>query len=400
MSRPLYTRRLGPTQLLWFDVLVAAGLTLALTPQALSTGLDRWAALALVVALGLPLAVRRVWPRVVFLLVLAVAVPVMLLGVQGAYLPPAYALYAVAVSGPRVRWRSTVAMGATAALLLFVLAAMGAPAPPSAAVEPGQVELGQVLGGSGVVGEALLGLALLAGTWSVGRAVHERRGYAARDAENLAAVAVAEERLRLARELHDVVTHTLGLITVKAGVANHVVDSRPEEARDALRVIETASRGALGEMRRLVGVLRVEADRDPLPGLTGLPQLAERARLAGVPVELAVGEGIRLPEGMELAVYRIVQESLTNVIKHAGPCSCRVTVSASAGVVRVEVTDDGSLDGGGFREGHGVVGMDGFREGHGLIGMRERTLTYGGVFTAGPRPEGGFQVLATFPEPA
>lgn len=152
----------------------------------------------------------------------------------------------------------------------------------------------------------------------------ERREYAARSAERLARESVAEERLRIARELHDVVAHSVGLIAVKAGVANHVLRSRPEEAHEALRVIETSSRSALVEMRRLLGVLRTEPPGlGPLPGLAALPELAERTRLAGVAVDLDVRDAGGVPEGVGLSVYRIVQEALTNVVKHAAGRSRR-----------------------------------------------------------------------------
>nr|WP_240973921.1 histidine kinase [Nonomuraea sp. FMUSA5-5] len=167
--------------------------------------------------------------------------------------------------------------------------------------------------------QPLLGIAALGGAWTIGRAVQERRSYAARDAERLAAQAVAEERLRIARELHDVVTHSVGLIAVKAGVANHVMATRPEEAHDALRVIETASRSALVEMRHLLGVLRSTAapDRVPTPGLAGLEGLIRQTRLAGVEVEFE----LHVESGDEGRVGSMPQEAATRqeaeVLRHA-----------------------------------------------------------------------------------
>ena len=163
------------------------------------------------------------------------------------------------------------------------------------------------------------------------------------------------------------------------------------EAQDALRVIESASRTALAEMRHLLGVLRSDVDGvelAPVPGVAGLPALADRAEQAGVPVELDVRCAERLPDGVALSVYRIVQEALTNVVRHAAPTRCRVSVVAEAGEVRVEVTDDGPGTRTPAPERHA---------GHGLIGMRERVLMYGGSLHAGPRPEGGFGVSARIP---
>ena len=238
------------------------------------------------------------------------------------------------------------------------------------------------------MGDILFGVAALGGAWTMGQAVRERRAYAARAAERLARESVTEERLRIARELHDVVAHSVGLIAVKAGVANHVMRTRPQEAHDALRVIETVSRGALVEMRHLLGVLRTDpADLVPVSGVEGLPELAERATLAGVTVDLDVRGAAGLPQGVGLSVYRIVQEALTNVVKHAAPARCRVDVEADGRQVRIEVADDGP----------GRRTLPAHAEGHGLIGMRERVMMYGGVFEAGPRPGMGFRVFACLP---
>ncbi|MFC6929237.1 sensor histidine kinase [Actinomadura yumaensis] len=196
----------------------------------------------------------------------------------------------------------------------------------------------------------------------------------------------------MARELHDVVTHGMGLIAVKAGVANHIAEARPEEARQALRVIETASRDALAEMRRLLDMLRQDSAPDTdltQPGIGGFQDLAEHVRAAGVEVELTVSGEYDLPEALQLTVYRIVQEALTNVVKHAAPTRCRATVDITTHQVSIQVTDDGASRPP-PRPGSG---------GHGLVGMRERVAMYGGTFTAGPRPEGGFAVTATLPRP-
>ncbi|MFF2197874.1 sensor histidine kinase, partial [Streptomyces sp. NPDC058157] len=229
-------------------------------------------------------------------------------------------------------------------------------------------------------------------SWAAGLAVRARR---AREADREAfrtERAIAEERLRIARELHDIVSHSLSLIAVKAGVAGHVAPHHPEEAVDALRVIERTSRSAMTEMRRTLGVLRAGAPLGPAPGVDALPELAEQARRAGVAVDLdvRVPDG-GLPAGVALAVHRIVQESLTNAVKHAAPARCRVTVEADTREVRIDVEDDGGRGGGdpGARSPSG---------GHGLVGMRERAVMYGGTFRAGRRPEGGFAVSARLPQ--
>ncbi|WP_243717496.1 sensor histidine kinase [Actinomadura darangshiensis] len=172
------------------------------------------------------------------------------------------------------------------------------------------------------------------------------------------------------------------MIAVKAGVANHIAGERPGEAREALRVIEATSREALTEMRRLLGVLRDEPDLAP-PGLADLPDMVERVKSAGVRLEVSVS-ATDLPDGVGLAVHRIVQEAVTNVVKHAAPAKCRVDVRDERDGVRIEVADDGP--GGGVTSG-----------GHGLVGMRERVAMYGGRLEAGPLPRRGFRVMATIP---
>ncbi len=223
-------------------------------------------------------------------------------------------------------------------------------------------------------------------TWVAGWTSRVRRAYVARAQEQSAEQALAEERLRIARELHDVVAHGLTVITVTASTANHVAEDDPEEARRALRVVETTGREALAEMRHLLGVLRSPGslpELGPAPDLSGLAELAERAAAAGVRVRLDVS-GDDPPEGVALSVHRIVQEAVTNVVRHAAPARCDVVVRNEGGVVRVDVTDDGP-------------GGDDLTGGHGLLGMRERVAVYGGSFSAGPRPDGGFAVSATLP---
>lgn len=199
-----------------------------------------------------------------------------------------------------------------------------------------------------------------------------------------AARAVAEERARIARELHDLVAHSMGVIVIQSQAGQRALDSRPDLARGALASIETAGRQGLAEMRRLLGLLTGAAEEtvSPQPRLSALDELVERVRAAGVRVELTVdGDVGALPAGVDLAAYRIVQEALTNVLRHAGPASVQVIVRARSGVVEVEVCDDGR-------------GAPAPGSGQGLIGMRERAALYGGTLEAGSLPGGGYRVHA------
>lgn len=214
--------------------------------------------------------------------------------------------------------------------------------------------------------------------------------------------AVADERLRIARELHDVVAHHMSVMSMQLGVAGYVLTSDPDTARESLRTAADTSREALDEMRRLLVLLRpvVEgaddavASGEPAPGLDRIERLAERVRAAGVPVALSVTGSVRtLPPGLEQCAYRIVQESLTNVIKHARPSSATVDLRYGTRALAVHITDDGC----GGRSRPAVRGTGG---GQGMLGMRERAALYGGTLTAGPRPDGGFEVTLVLPIPA
>jgi signal transduction histidine kinase len=217
--------------------------------------------------------------------------------------------------------------------------------------------------------------------------LHSRAETAERQGAEQAARAVADERARIARELHDLVAHSMGVIVIQSQAAQRTLEARPELARQALAAIETAGRQGMGEMRRLLGLLTGAGDGavTPQPGLRELDGLVASVREAGVPVELRVeGDVSALPAGVDLSAYRIVQEALTNVLKHAGPASVTVAVRVAGGLVDVEVCDDG--------RGAGVhAGPPG---GHGLVGMRERVALYGGTVQAGDRPGGGYRVHA------
>ena len=209
--------------------------------------------------------------------------------------------------------------------------------------------------------------------------------------EERARRAVVDERLRIARELHDVVAHSMSVIAVQAGVGHHVLDSQPEEARRALAAIETTSRAALTEMRRLLGVLREEgqprAALSPAPGLADVPQLLTQVRQAGLDVtSIVTGQPADAPTPVGLTAYRIVQEALTNVLKHGGP-RARVSIQYGPDEVRLEICDDGRR--------HPAPRQP--AEGHGLIGMRERVAVFGGRLSAGSQPDGGYRVAAWLP---
>jgi signal transduction histidine kinase len=205
---------------------------------------------------------------------------------------------------------------------------------------------------------------------------------------------VGEERARIARELHDVVAHSVGAMVAQAQGARHVLDRDPERAREALETIERTGRTALNEMRRSLGVLRrpdTEAPLAPQPGMSGLGVLLEQARKSGLTVELVTeGEPAPLADGADLSAYRIVQEALTNTLKHAGPVHARVAVRYGERALEVEITDDGA-------DGRAPNGIPSAGGGHGLVGMRERVALYGGDLHAGLRPEGGFVVRASLP---
>ncbi|MEV4562243.1 sensor histidine kinase [Nonomuraea sp. NPDC049419] len=213
--------------------------------------------------------------------------------------------------------------------------------------------------------------------------------------EDRAQRAVTEERVRIARELHDIVAHHMSVVSVQAGLARYVFTSDPAVARTALDTIATSSFEAQEEMRRLLIVLRTNGEDPayaPAPGLADLNELAERVRAAGVPVEVSV-KGVPRPvgPGADQCVYRVVQESLTNVIKHAGPAKVVIVLTYTAARLVVRVIDDGVGPSARKRENTAA---------HGLLGMRERARLYGGAVITGPRPQGGFEVVLTLPLPS
>ncbi|MEU4220609.1 sensor histidine kinase [Actinoplanes sp. NPDC026623] len=367
---------------LWrlLDRLVAVVYGLPLTAYALVQ--DRPAAAVGMVAVTAALAERR-------------RCPIVVLAVSVVLAPFSAPLWVGCTS-----WASALYLVAERRRLRVSLAALAVALLPAAVVP---------LGGSRLdaAGLSLLVLLLLVpvAAWTVGRAVWQKRRYAAavrarhaaadaahreqaRRAVAEAERAVAQERLRLARELHDVISHTLSVVTVQASFGSLVFADRPELAREALTVVETAGREASGQLRRLLGVLRndVGADRLLAPGLGGLDRLVADTARAGVTVGVCVtGDPRALPPGLDLTAYRIVQEALTNIVRHANTTAGTVIVHYGPDELTIEVTDPG----------RGTSAAEG--GGHGLVGMRERVALHDGRVTAAPLPGRGFRVFARLP---
>ncbi|MEV0723346.1 sensor histidine kinase [Micromonospora purpureochromogenes] len=372
------------------DALFAAALVLLEIAFLLLTPPEFWpgrmpGALAWSLLAAAPVALRRVAPwTAVGLAVATLMLPVLLKlapGTQGlAFMVLTYTMAA----------HRPARQAALAAVLLWVpvgVANLVAPPEGLLAVSPGYLLLNNLL--IALLSYAV-GRAVQARRTSV-RALRERARVAEENQRSLAEQAVADERRRIARELHDVVAHHVSVMGVLATGARRVLRRDPDAADEAIATIEDTSRVTLREMRRLLDVLRTDAepaaDLTPQPGLAAIEALVEQVREAGLPVTLHV-EGTPGPveEGVSLTVYRIVQEALTNALKHAGEATAQVRLTVADGCLTVEVTDTGRGPG---------PGPD--RIGHGLVGMRERVGLYGGTLRTGPRPGGGFRVSARIP---
>ena len=243
------------------------------------------------------------------------------------------------------------------------------------------------------VGDIAFGALIVGGPWLAGLAMRlkRQRELQLEQEKHEAEAAIDEERARIARELHDVVAHAISVVVLQARGGRRVLDDEPQQAREAFDTIERTAAQALAEMRRLLGLLRSDDGQlalAPQPSLSRLDSLVTAVRGAGLQVELEIeGEPVDLPPGVDLSAYRIVQEALTNALKHAGPAHARVLVSYAERELRLEIVDDGA----GIGDGGGT--------GHGLTGIRERVSVYGGDFDAGPRGDGGFSVRARLPYP-
>jgi signal transduction histidine kinase len=346
-----------------------AGSAAAHTPEA---------AFALVAGASLVLAVRHRWPRAVLVASAGAVTVYSLLGYENgaALLAPVVALYTLATA---LSARRALAWGVLVTLVLMGATAAHNPFGPTGA---GFYLL------PGMTAAATLG----------GIAVASRRAYVASIQARADADArrrIDEERLRIARELHDVVAHTMATINVQAGAAAHVLRDRPDAAAEALATIKAVSKDGLRELRAILDVLRQADEADPTaptPGVGQLPALIDRAVQAGLETTLTVTGAPRpLPAAVDLAAYRIVQESLTNTVRHAGPATAAVTLTYADGELAVEVADTGL---------GGPVADPGLSGGHGLVGMRERATSVGGSLQAGPQPGGsGWRVAAGLPAP-
>ncbi len=334
------------------------------------------AAFLLVIAAGAVLAWRRRYPLAVLGISTAAVVAFSLLGyVNGvALLLPAVAMGTVATFLPI---RQSAAWAVAVTVVLMAATAAHNPFGPT--------------GGTFIIIPADIAVALFAGI-----AVGNRRDFVAAQrerAEREARRQVDEERLRIARELHDVVAHTMATINVQASAATQLLRDRPEQAAESLAAIRAASKDGLRELRAILSVLR-HADEAadptrPAPGLARLDALAAGVRAAGLPVTVTVtGRPRELPAVTDLAAFRIIQEALTNAVRHAGPATAAVTVAYGAGDLDIEITDTGR----GSPDGDRTNGA-----GHGLRGMRERAAAAGGTIEIGPAPPGGFRVAARLP---
>lgn len=325
-------------------------------------------------ALAVAVAARRRWPLSALAISTAAQVAIGFAGAafaQDALLAMALVTYTVA----RVKPVFPARMALLSVLAVFTLAAFLTPGSGSVPLVFASASFAFV--------RAVVEAVFVSAAWSIGRAMRSAATYNERHAK----ATVQEERLRIARELHDVVAHSMSVIAVQAGVGHFVIRDRPEEAEKALAVIETTSRESLTEMRRLLDMLREERPGDllPSPGLADLPELADQTRGAGLEVAVVIaGEPRELPVGADLAAFRVIQEALTNVLKHSGASHCRVSVGYQADGVTITVTDEGT----GPYDGE---------PGHGLAGMKERVTMYGGTFHAGPRPGTGFSVEVWLP---
>ncbi|WP_158892831.1 sensor histidine kinase [Amycolatopsis anabasis] len=378
-------RRIGKTDLALTAALLAAELaTAGLAPSSWFEGrpLDPLG-VALLAATVLPVLLRRLRPMLALALCAAASIAYHAVDYPHEVTLPAamVLLYTVAVTGS---WQRLLVTVLPMFLLISLVIGLTQEGPPGA-------EVAAPLGWLAVA--AVFGAAVRSHRAYVG-SITERAERAEHTREEEAARRVAEERLRIARDLHDALAHTIVVINAHAGVAAHLLGERPDDpalarVAEPLRTIAAASSTALAELRTTLDVLRgndSEPDRQPTPGIDRLPELAESTRAAGIEVAVRVlGEPRELGQGAEITLYRIAQEALTNVVKHAGATAATVLLEHTPGEVRLEITDNGR--GPATRSGGG----------YGIIGMTERAHALGGGLTAGPGRDGGFTVTAILP---
>lgn len=392
LIRRLAARRLSSVQLVAIDLVVVTIVIVIVefvmtrrAPRVSGSAWDLAGWTAYLVAAAVALARRQV-PRLALAVVFPIALAALCLRAGG---PTVFlvvlAIYSVVTASSRPTASIVTAVVATSILAATLIG-----------------------GGEQVAQAAIAGVALILLGALAGENVKANRSYASQQADRAAqraaaaaaeraeqvSRALAEERAQIARDLHDIVAHAMSVIAVRSGVARMVIDSDPDEARAALAIIETTTRRSLHEMRLLVGVLRSPEDQpaelSPAPGLGDLDQLIADMAVAGVAARMeTVGVARPLSPAADLSAYRILQEALTNVVRHAGPTQARVLITYRPGGVSLEVTDDGPSESAPRPAGRAGTG-------HGLIGMRERAALFGGELEAGPH-RGGFRVLATLP---
>jgi signal transduction histidine kinase len=398
--RPPLAYRITARQWLAIDVAIAVvaavvltfGLHLLRSPH---VNLSPAPEIILAAAATLPVAVRRVWPLPVLVIVVAAVSVLTAYGHApiGLDLMLGMASYMAAAQLPR-RVAACALVAAEAAIGTGLLTA-------AASTHIQQVEV--------------QGMLAAAAFWFAGDAVRERRRYRAGVAEQeeqrrraeaaRASRAVQEERLRIARELHDVLAHTLSVVTVQAGVGRRVGATRPAEALRALRAVEESSRGALEELRRILCLMRGDEDSQgtvlaPAPGLADLEDLVAMVRSAGTPVTLTVtGDAAAVSPAAALTAYRIVQEALTNVVRHAPGATASVQVGIGADGIRIRVRDSGAAGDAGAPGGTEMAAAAGSAGQHGIVGMRERAAAFGGTLSVGEARGGGFEVAVFLPVP-
>jgi signal transduction histidine kinase len=358
------------------DILVAAASVAATVLMRPASGWWVWCLAALV---GLPLAVRRLWPVPVLVLVALAGGASLVVGLRGEVVvyAVAFALYPVALLPVRAAgWgligalSAVLVPGLTDAVIAGLPLVSARDDQESFSTEPATV--------------ATFSVAIIVGPWALGWAVRTRHRYIGRLTEMHTARMVAEERLRIARDVHDVVGHTLSLIAMKAAVATHL----GAEQDAALQTIEKVSRTALDDVRTVLSGLRDESGSgttDGPPTMATVDRLVEEVRATGVTIELDQPDLTSVPAGVQASAFRIVQEALTNVRRHAGATHCWIALTVASDVLRLTIIDNGTTS----RREH--------PPGNGLLGMRERAAVHGGSLTAGPEPNGGFAVRAELP---
>lgn len=400
--RPPFLERITSRQWQALDIVIAglffAGGSLTVLGKSdvvHSLAVSKWILLPLLALATMPIAIRRRWPEASLVLICGAVTIATVLGRSFATLPVvALPLYSVTVKYSRRQSLAILAAVEGVFVLGFAVGAIFRPVP----------------------GDFTTAVIVAGATWFVGDSVRTRRAYQRglvkqevehrRQELDRVQRSIVEERMEIARELHDVIAHSLSVIAIQSGVGRYVLDSQPEEARNALAAIEDTSRSALQELRRVLRVLRradTGPDRLPVPTLTDLDALVDRVRGAGVPVVLQFEGGApSLPQGLELSVYRIVQEALTNVVKHArsAPTWVRLQYGTAELLVSVRNASLGAGSSEARTNGSGSSGDS--RDCHGIIGMKERAATFGGTLTAEPLSGGGFEVRARLPlrEPA